>query len=336
MVADKRKIDMRLRWYAMTLIGALVMPSLNAQSVDYSVVSVPEEAGAEFVNISQPTDFVCMPEVKRSSRSLNWYTNKIIDISVDGNSIAYLSYRNNMTNIFVKDLRRQGTSVQKTNRQAVLDFSFTPDGKNIVYSEKRGKTNHIFLTPAGKGALNRQITSGNLDYSPIQSYDGSLIFFARQENSGVSIWSHDLKNNFLTSYSQGFNPCPVSGENAYVCVRTNGMGGNEIWKVNYETGVEECIVSSADHSFTTPSISPDGQWLLFVGSTKIEQPTFTYFNTDIFVCRMDGTDFTQLTYHAADDLSPVWSKDGQYIYFISQRGSSEAQANIWRMRFDLW
>ena len=49
---------------------------------------------------------------------------------------------------------------------------------------------------------------------------------------------------------------------------------------------------------------------------------------------LDGTDFAQLTYHAADDLSPVWSKDGRYIYFVSQRGSSEAKANIWRMTFN--
>ena len=28
----------------------------------------------------------------------------------------------------------------------------------------------------------------------------------------------------------------------------------------------------------------------------------------------------QLTYHAADDLSPVWGRDGRYIYFVSQRG----------------
>ena len=50
--------------------------------------------------------------------------------------------------------------------------------------------------------------------------------------------------------------------------------------------------------------------------------------------RLDGSDFTQLTYHAADDLSPVWSSDGKYIYFISQRGSADAVANIWRLNFD--
>ena len=104
-------------------------------------------------------------------------------------------------------------------------------------------------------------------------------------------------------------------------------GHSEIWKVNYETGVEECIVSQPDRDFTSPSISPDGQWLLFVGSSKIETGSFSYYNTDLFVSRLDGTGFAQLTYHAADDLSPVWSKDGRYIYFVSK-------ANIWRMTFN--
>ena len=32
-----------------------------AQRVDYSVTSVPEESGTDFVQISQNTDYVCMP-----------------------------------------------------------------------------------------------------------------------------------------------------------------------------------------------------------------------------------------------------------------------------------
>jgi Tol biopolymer transport system component len=80
-------------------------------------------------------------------------------------------------------------------------------------------------------------------------------------------------------------------------------------------------------------LSPDGNWILFVGDSDIVTPDFVYKNTDIFVCRVDGTNLQQLTYHAADDLSPVWSRDGKYIYFVSQRGSSAAVANIWRMPF---
>ena len=60
---------------------------------------------------------------------------------------------------------------------------------------------------------------------------------------------------------------------------------------------------------------------------------YVYANTDIFVCKKDGTQLMQLTYHAADDLSPVWSSDGNSIYFISQRGSANGTANVWKMTF---
>lgn len=322
------------RYQLACLFTALAVNSVTAQKVDYSVVSVPEESGTDFTQISQTSDYVCMPEVKRSGKNIGWLSNRILDISKDGKNIAYLSFRNNTTNIFIKDLNKQGSSIQKTNRTAVLDFSYSPDGTQIVFSETRGKSNQIFLTAAEKSFVCRQITTGNQDYSPIFSGNSNLIFFTRMENNSSSIWSYDMNNKFLANYSQGFNPYPVKGESAFICVRSNAAGNSEIWKINYETGVEECIVSHPEHSFTSPVISPDGQWLLFVGSSKIESGSFTYYNTDLFVAKMDGTGFTQLTYHAADDLSPVWSKDGRYIYFISQRGSKEATANIWRMTFN--
>lgn len=104
-------------------------------------------------------------------------------------------------------------------------------------------------------------------------------------------------------------------------------------KINFETGLEECIVSDPNRSFTSPVVSPDGAWLLMVGSSKIDAGTFKYWNTDIYACHTDGTNLIQITYHAADDLSPVWSADGKQIYFISQRGDAKGIVNIWRMDF---
>lgn len=316
------------------ILSLLITDNSIAQKVDYSVVSVPEESGSELVQISQPTDYVCMPEVKRRNKTIGWFSNRILDISKDGKTIAYLAFRNNTTNIFLKDLNKQGSSIQKTNRQSVIDFSYSPDEKQIVFSERRGKTNQIFLTSADKSFVCRQITTGNQDYSPIFSEDMSQIFFARQENNGISIWSFDTQNKFLANYSQGLNPYPINGEKAILCVRSSSTGNSEIWKINYETGIEECILSHPEHNFTSPVISPDGQWILCVGSSKIENGSFTYLNTDLFAVKIDGSNMIQLTYHAADDLSPIWSKDGKYIYFISQRGNKEAKANIWRMSFN--
>lgn len=316
-----------------TLILSSIFGYVTAQQVDYSVVSVPEESGIEFVQITSSNDYVCMPIVKRNVNSINWLSNRILDISADGKNIAYLSYRNNTTNIFIKALNKQGSSIQRTNRSNVLDFSYSPDGNFICFSEKRGKTNQIFQTSSKNGYVCRQITNGNQDYSPIYSSDMNQIFFARQEMKGISIWSYNINNNFLSNYTNGMNPYPLAENNSFICTRLTADSRSEIWKINYETGVEECIVSDLERSFTSPILSPDKQWILLVGSSKVNAGNSTYLNTDIYVVRTDGSELLQITYHATDDLSPTWSKDGKYIYFISQRGNAEGIANIWRMNF---
>lgn len=319
------------------LISSLLLflgVSLHSQTVDYSIVSVPEEAGIEFMKITSTNDYVCMPIVKKSKRKgINWSQNRIIDMTKDGKCIAYLSSRNNTTNIFIKELGKQGGSIQRTNRSGVVDFAYSPNDKYICFSEQRGDYTQIFQTDAKEGYICRQITSANNDYSPAYSADMKTIFFARQEASSYSIWGYSVDNNFLSTYTTGMSPCIIKKEKAYLCTRMNSMGNSEIWKVNYETGVEECLVTDPNRSFSTPSISPDGKWIVFVGSSVINTGKSNYYNTDIYVCKMDGSEFAQLTYHAADDLSPVWSHDGKYIYFISQRGDANATANIWRMNF---
>lgn len=306
----------------------------KAQQVDYSVVSVPEESGIEFTKVTSDNDYVCQPVVRRNSRSLSWFTNRIIDISQDGTTIAYLSARNNSTNIFIKELSKQGSSIQRTTRQSILDFAYSPDGKFICFSEKRGNDIQVFQTDATQGYVCRQITSGAKDYSPRYSFDMNSIFFSREEKNGFSIWSYDLKNNFLSTFTSGMSPSLIEDESKYYCVRTGGNGKSEIWKVDYNNSIDECIVSDINRSFTTPSISPDGEWILMTGESIIQNANGIYRNTDIYVCRTDGTELTQLTFHAADDLSPVWGKDGKYIYFISQRGSANGTANIWKMTFN--
>ena len=316
------------------MLSTLLLCHLHAQKVDYSIVSVPEETGIEFRQVTTPNDYVCMPIVKRTAGKINWLSNRVIDISPNGNNIAYLSYRNNTTNIFVKELGKQGSSIQRTKRSNVLDFSYSPDGTLICFSEAIGKTNQIFQTSATDGYVCRQITNANQVYSPVYTHSMKQIFFARQEKNSVSIWSYNIENNFLSSYSNGMNPYPFSDDGTFVCTRVNADGRSEIWKINAATSIEECIISDLERSFTSPVLSPDGKWILLVGSSKLPKGNSTYLNTDIFVAKTDGTNLLQLTYHAADDLSPVWSKDGKYIYFISQRGNANGTANIWRMNFN--
>lgn len=128
--------------------------------------------------------------------------------------------------------------------------------------------------------------------------------------------------------------CPIPNDkNSIYCARFTENKESEIWRVNFQTGVEELILGAPNKSYTSPQLSPDGNWILVVGSSKSEKEKTE--NTDIFVVRTDGTQFTQLTYHPGHDLSPVWSPDGKSIYFLSQRGSVKGNYNVWRMDFNL-
>ena len=96
---DNILISKMKRKYLLFML-AFIPLVMNAQ-VDYSVVQVNEESGINFTQITSDNDYVCMPEIKRTGRGINWLSNRLLDISIDGNQLAYLSFRSNKTNIFI-------------------------------------------------------------------------------------------------------------------------------------------------------------------------------------------------------------------------------------------
>lgn len=343
------KINLRNTLVAIILFsGSLLIPdSIFAQrkgKADYSLISVPEEGGINFLKITSDDDRVAEPYIKKtgfnfgkiSKAVMDWWINPVIALSPDGSKIAYINNKNDMQNIMIKSAEEGGVSIQRTFRSAVSDFTWSADGKTLCFTEWRNKKFGIYLVNADKGVVVQQIsTATSNDLAGVLSDDGNTIYFHRGEGySNYSLWSFDRTTNLFSNYSRGMTPCLIPGEkNSFYCTRYTDKKECEIWKINYETGVEEIILSQDEHSFTSPRLSPDGKWLLITGnsiSEKSKQP-----NTDLFVVRTDGSNFTQLTYHPGNDISGIWSPDGRSIYFVSQRGNAEAKYNVWKMNFNL-
>lgn len=311
--------------------------------LDYSLVNVPEEGGVKFERITDDADCVNSENLVSKAKGIfglknmskiDWWVNPRIAISPKGDKIAYLNWKNGTANVMIKDASRGGASTQRTFRTNVTDFNWSPDGKTLCFTEYRSGHFGIYLIEADQGNVVRQITTGmENDFAGQISKDSNTILFHRGEGYGnYSIWSYDRNKNLFSNYSRGMTPCLIPGEEDIIyCGRYTDKFESEIWRVNLKTGVEEILLSQPGRSFTTPRLSPDKKWILVTGVSMDEKGK--NINTDLFVVKTDGTQFTQLTYHPGNDISGIWAPDGKSIYFISQRGSTDGVYNVWKMDF---
>ena len=105
-------------------------------------------------------------------------------------------------------------------------------------------------------------------------------------------------------------------------------------------GGMSAVYSQETHPFTVhdllamdriseTQVSPDGKWAVFtLRKTDLEA---NRGRTDLWLVGVDGAGLRQLTSHPGSDYSPVWSRDGKSIWFLSTRSGS---AQVWRIAID--
>jgi Tol biopolymer transport system component len=324
--------------------GMLLFGSCGSKT--YLSTYAPEESSLNVVKITDESkntvlgpgvdsgtyNFVTSMMVGCNKKGLTWGSSKCLSVSPDGTEIAYLTRSNKQDNIMIRKIIGGGAATQRTFRN-VDGFSWGDDG-NLYFSDTNDSQNKICVMNDHAGSLMRQLTSNNWDYDPILSKDGKTVFFTRYESKGgPAIWSYNLDNGELTNCARGNQVELVDGSSdEFLCVRNNDQGVSEIWRVNFRNGQETLLLSDKERGYSNPTISPDGQWLLVVGNTvsSINKKK----NLDLFVCKLDGSNMMQLTYHPGMDACPQWSADGRSIYFISNRATKDEAYNIWRISFN--
>ncbi|MGB7333102.1 MAG: CehA/McbA family metallohydrolase [Terriglobales bacterium] len=171
---------------------------------------------------------------------------------------------------------------------------WSPDSYSLVYSMAGSLWRQEL-----RSAKAEQLTAGpGYDYQPDWSADGRWLVFARYDHDAVELWSLDMRDGQTRKMTSGGT-------------------------VNVE-----------------PRFSPDGKRLAFV-STSYKG----HFH--IFIGRFDDgllSDVQQLTpenvsplpryyYSQVDhEISPVWTRDGSEILFVSNRGHIHGTGGFWRIK----
>lgn len=209
---------------------------------------------------------------------------------------------------------------------SIQNFSASPEGKRIVF-EARGE---LFNVPAKEGyVLNLTQSSGAFDMFPSWSPDGENIAYWSDRSGEYELYLQDseLKDEALqmTTRGKGFGYqvywSPDSKKIAYID-ETNDISildvesrevivaGNYRW--NYGHGGRD------DYPITW---SPDSKWLAFTEGLDNTHNAIILYNEE-------QQEAHQLSSGFYDDFGPVFSEDGNYLYFLTNRNMQATYSDM--------
>jgi serine/threonine protein kinase len=207
--------------------------------------------------------------------------------------------------------------------------NLSPDGNQFIYaSAARGKWDIYLQRAGGNAATNLTADSPDDDSEPALSRDGSRIAFRSQRGGGGLFVMESTGENPTRIAPRGHLPSwSHDGRSIVYCSDTfaaasqRGPPTSRLHVIDLASGAQRDLETG---DAIQPSWSPHGYriayWSLIRGSQR-----------DIWTVGADGTKALAVTDDPALDWNPVWSPDGEELYFISDRGGS---MNLWRVRID--
>jgi Tol biopolymer transport system component len=212
--------------------------------------------------------------------------------------------------------------------RSISDFRIVEAGNELLLAGAPEQSNVPRLYRAGiAGGQAREAPFGAGVSGVATAEDGRLMVYSRSETTfsiqRVAAWPGGDRSPqaWITANGANFSPA-FSPDHARIALASNRSGMDQIWVADADGRNALPITrfrSGAPGIVGSPAWSPDGTQIAFDARTT---------NAHIWVVSANGGPPRQLTTGSADEMLPVWSPDGHWVYYTSNQSSRQA---IWRV-----
>ena len=185
--------------------------------------------------------------------------------SPDGRKLAYVSFENNRSEIWVQKLRtgaRQRVSARKGVNGAP---AWSPDGRSLALTLSKGDGNLDIYTLLIAGQMLTRLTRwSSIETEPSWSADGGSIYFTSDRSGGPQVYEVSLSGGSprRVTFEGSYNARPrISPDGKTIAVVHNDRGNYRIAVVDPQRAYTQILTDGRmDES---PSFAPNGETIIY-------------------------------------------------------------------------
>jgi Tol biopolymer transport system component len=213
--------------------------------------------------------------------------------------------------------------------------SFSPDGKRLAYSARRGKDEgfHVFLRALPDGQVRQATAEAGNDVGPAWSPDGSQIAFLRLDGERAECMTIPADGGSARKLAD----CAAVGELEHTLPAAAwtpdgkslliAVAGEKelpfIALVPAAGGAPQRLTTPPEGTLgdSNPAVSPDGKTVAFVRITSAD-------GADIYACAISGGKAERLTFDDRPIRGIAWKLDGSHLVYSGFRAGNW---NLWQL-----
>jgi Tol biopolymer transport system component len=237
-------------------------------------------------------------------------------------------------NLFVKKIDGSNEFIRITDiTKGISGPAISPQGgEYLAFSYKKGKKEEIFTVNREKSiSFIPEVSLPTSCFNPVfLPLSRKLMFQTTGKGNKPVLWSYDMKSNQLTQHFEGQNASFFPDGRKFAFLKKDKKTKLlALYVYDILSSQESCMLVYNKSNIYQPSVSPDGRYIAYVGTSKSKGIPSNY---DIYLFDTLSHTTRQLTFSPASDMNPQWSADGQNLFFISNRDVNKKFFNIWKMR----